>query len=122
MKSTDFKRLVARDGYCLHCGEDEALSPNHRANRGMGGSKSPAINAPSNLVLICSWLNERIEGRDYFREMAIEKGWKVSKWTDPKRIPVFDECTGVWYYLNDDWSRTVAEEGLDERYKDLPAG
>ena len=113
MKRTEFQKLIARDGYCLHCGETEALSPNHRANRGMGGSKSPVINAPSNFVLICSWLNERIEGQDYYRELAVENGWKVSKWEVPKKVPVFDALTGIWYYLNDDWTKTVAEEGIN---------
>lgn len=109
MKRSDWRLLQARDRYCLHCGETEALSPNHRANRGMGGSK--ALDVPSNIVLICSWLNERIEGSAYLREMAIENGWKVSKWGTPKKVPVFDACTGIWYYLNDDWTRSVAEEG-----------
>lgn len=105
MTPKDFARLVARDGYCLHCGETEAVAPNHRANRGMGGSK--AANKPSNYVLICSQLNGLIESDDRWATLAIENGWKVSKWADWRTIPVFDALTGTSYLLNDDWTRNV---------------
>lgn len=112
MNTRQWQLLLLRDGgYCPHCGETEALAPNHRANRGMGGCK--AAETPSNYVLLCSYMNERIEGNTYHRELALENGWKVSKWDNPKKVPVFDACTGIWYYLNDDWTRTVAEEGIN---------
>jgi len=107
MKTTDWQQLLIRDSYCLHCGETEALSPNHRQNRGMGGSKLADV--PSNIVLLCSWMNERIEGSAFFRDMAIENGWKVGKWTDWRSVPVFDACSGEWWILNDDWTRTLTE-------------
>lgn len=106
MTPKDFKRLVARDGYCLHCGEDEAIAPNHRINRGMGGKNSRA-DRPSNLVIICSLLNGRIEENAFYRELAIENGWKLESWQDPATQPVFDACTGDWYLLNDEYGRTV---------------
>lgn len=106
MKTKDFERLVARDGYCLHCGEDEAVSPNHRINRGMGGKHAKA-EQPANYVLICSRLNGLIESNAFYREMAIDNGWKLESWQDPKTSPVFDACLGEWYLLNDDWSRKV---------------
>ena len=109
MKTTDWQQLLIRDGgYCLHCGETEALSPNHRQNRGMGGSKLADV--PSNYVLLCSWLNERIESSAHFRELAVENGWKVGKWDDWRKTAVFDACTGEWYLLNDDWTRKVVSE------------
>jgi hypothetical protein len=113
MKKSDWNALLVRDqGYCLHCGETEALAPNHRANRGMGGvGKDSPLNKPSNLLLICSELNTAIESNKWAHDRAIEMGWKVSKWDDPKTIPVFDECTGTWYLLNDDWTRLVVKEG-----------
>lgn len=111
MKVRDFQQLLLRDVYCLHCGETERVAPNHRANRGMGGSK--AADVPSNCVLLCSSLNGLIESDHRYAEQALKYGWKVSKWADWRTTPVFDSYTGIWYYLNDDWTRTVAEEGIN---------
>lgn len=108
MKKSDFQRLVARDSYCLHCGETEAVAPNHRANRGMGGSKAAEV--PSNLVLICSVLNGLIESDHRWADLAYANGWKVSKWAEWRDIPVFDAITGTWYLLNDDFTRKVVSE------------
>lgn len=90
-------KVIKRDGYCLHCGEDEAISINHRKNRGMGGSKN--LDRLDNLVVVCSWLNERMEGSAYFREYGVEMGWKLLQFQDFSE-PVFDACTGVWYVLD----------------------
>lgn len=112
MKPKDFQKLVARDSYCLHCGETEALAPNHRANRGMGGSK--VADVPSNLVLLCSMLNGQIEADDRWARMAESYGWKVSKWADWRTIPITDTLTGESFLLHDDWTRTnvVSERNL----------
>jgi hypothetical protein len=105
----DFQRLLDRDqGYCLHCGTTEALAPNHRSNRGMGGSKLADV--PSNLVLICSMLNGQLEADERYYQQGLQYGWKVSKWADWRTIPVYDAMTGVWYLLNDDWTRNVVDE------------
>lgn len=109
MTPKEFKRLVARDSYCLHCGEEEAIAPNHRANRGMGG-KNARAERPSNLVVICSWLNGQIESSAFFRDLALEHGWKIESWQDPATVPVFDACRGEWYLLNDDYGRKVVEQ------------
>ena len=63
MTPKDFAKLVARDGGgCLCCGEMEAISPNHRANRGMGGAKNTSpLNLPSNYLVLCSRMNYLIE-------------------------------------------------------------
>ena len=108
MTPKEFARLVARDSYCLHCGATEALAPNHRANRGMGGSK--LMNVPSNYALICSSLNGLIESDHRWQQLAIESGWKVSRYADWREIPVWDSMAGVWYLLKDDWTRNVVTE------------
>jgi len=113
MKPKEFARLVARDKYCLHCGIDEAVSPNHRKNRGMGG-KNSAAEVPANYVLICSWLNERIEGSAYFRDEALANGWKIESWQDPLTVPVFDACTGEWFLLDNDFGRVLTDEGVED--------
>jgi len=107
MTRKDFEKLLKRDSYCLHCGETEALSPNHRANRGMGGSK--LRDTPSNLVLLCSSLNSLIESDTKHAEMALSLGWKVSTFDDWRIKPVKDTLTGKWYLLRDDWSRVLVE-------------
>ena len=108
VKPRDFARLVARDTYCLHCGEDEAVSPNHRINRGMGGKHAKA-EQPAKYVLRCSWLNERIEGSGFFRDLAIDNGWKLESWQDPTQEPVFDACSGDWFVLDNEYGRTLVQ-------------
>lgn len=99
-----FQKLLKRDlGRCLHCGEIEALAPNHRANRGMGGSK--ARDVPSNLVLLCSNLNGLIESDYSASVLARRYGWKLQSWDDPKSVPVFDRISRKWYLLDDEFQR-----------------
>lgn len=104
-----------RDGYCLHCGETEAISPNHRINRGMGGSKS--LDKTSNLVVLCSRLNGLIESDAFYRDMALRHGWKLERWQTPEETPVFDECTGIWYLLNNTYDRIVVEQEKEIDYE-----
>jgi hypothetical protein len=107
MKPKEFGRLVARDSYCLHCQETEAVAPNHRINRGMGGSKTR--NHAANYVLICSTLNGLIESDNRWARVAKEYGWKLEAWQDPYTEPVFDLVMGVWYLLDDDFTRMVVD-------------
>lgn len=109
MKPKDFAKIRERDRYCLHCGETEAISPNHRANRGMGGSKR--LDVPSNIVLLCSVMNGLIESDNIHAATAITYGWKISKYANPKEIPVVDAISGVSYLLDDNYGRKVVAEG-----------
>jgi hypothetical protein len=101
----EFAKLIARDNYCLHCGEIEAISPQHRINRGMGGSKLRSNSA--NLIVLCSQLNNLIEADSWYQSMALRYGWKVPSWEKPEAVPVFDGISGVWYLLDNDWGRKV---------------
>lgn len=106
MKPRDFERLVKRDlGRCVHCGETEAISPNHRANRGMGGSKERDRSA--NLVVICSLLNGLIESSYSAATIAHRYGWKLRSWEDPELVPVYDRVNGNWYLLDDEFQRVA---------------
>jgi hypothetical protein len=107
MTPKEFAKLVARDSYCLHCGIDEAVAPNHRINRGMGGSKKR--NHPANYVLLCSIMNGLIESDHRWAELAISYGWKLRPWDEPNLSPVFDSITGTWFLLDDDWGRQTWE-------------
>ena len=105
MKPKDFARLMARDGYCLHCGETEAVSPNHRINRGMGGSK--LLDKPSNLIILCSAMNNAIESDSRLRTLAMDYGWKLASWDTSEERPVYDAMSGVWYLLDNEFGRNV---------------
>lgn len=107
--SKEFKRLVERDKRCLHCGETEAVAPNHRVNRGMGGSKKR--DHASNLVLICSVLNGLIESDPRWAETARRHGWKLNSWEKPHEVPVFDALSARWYILDDDFGRVETKQG-----------
>jgi hypothetical protein len=93
VNAKEFAKLVARDTYCLHCGEQEAISPNHR----------------SNLVVLCSELNNLIESDSWHRGQALKYGWKLASWDSPEVMPVFDGVAGVWYLLDNNYGRIVAE-------------
>lgn len=107
MTPKQFARFIARDSYCLHCGETEALAPNHRINRGMGGSKTR--DNPSNIVVLCSWLNTAIESDSAIRLSAMRYGWKLSSWQQPQQQPVYDMPAGKWYLLDDNFERKLVQ-------------
>jgi hypothetical protein len=102
MKPKEFRRLLDRDEYCLHCGETEAISPNHRQNRGMGGSK--LRHKPSNLVILCSSMNSLIESDNRWSSLALRYGWKLESWEDPAQVPVYDAIKDCWFLLTDDYA------------------
>lgn len=68
------------------------LTLQHRIGRGMGGSRMPGINAPSNLVAMCIHHNGLIESDSEFRTFACRQGWSIPRnWTpslEPADIPV----------------------------------
>lgn len=105
MKPKDFARLVQRDYGCLHCGETEAIAPNHRANRGMGGSKIRDV--PSNVILLCSFYNGLIESHAAAAEEARIYGWKLATWQDPLTEPVYDTQKDEWVLLDNNFGRRV---------------
>ena len=111
MTPKQFQKLLDRDKHCLHCGATDALSPNHRANRGMGGSKKRDV--PSNIVVLCSLFNGLIESDYSAAELAIRYGWKLNSWQDAKSVPVWDSVSGEWFALNDNYDRySVSSKGI----------
>lgn len=105
MKPAEFAAFLERDGYrCIHCGHGQALTPQHRQNRGMGGSKAREV--PSNVVVLCSEYNGRIESDPAAATEAKRYGWKLESWEDPKQVPVYDPQMFSWFLLDDDYGRT----------------
>lgn len=105
MKAPEFAAFLERDGYrCIRCGRGgDTLVPNHRANRGHGGSK--LRERPSNVVTLCSECNGLIESDAAAAAHAREMGWKLHSATDSLAAPVWDPYMRAWYLLNDDHGR-----------------
>jgi hypothetical protein len=112
MKQKQFARYLVRDRYCLHCGDDQTLVPNHRANRGMGGSRVRDV--PSNIITLCASMNSLIESDDRSASLARLHGWKLNSWDNPLLSPVYDTMTGLWYLLDDSYDRVVIDREFYE--------
>lgn len=102
MTPREFRKYLDRDsGTCWHCGTTETLVPQHRAGRGMGGSKKQT---PANVIVLCALFNGLIESDAKAAGMALRYGWKLSRYEKPVDRPVYNIVSGLWYFLNDDFS------------------
>lgn len=105
---------------CCVCGEsvyDKQASIHHRRNRGSGGSGDPAINRPSNLLLVCGTGSTGCHGAltdNAQRLVALDAGWIVLLNTtdDPIDVPVHHAVHGL-IYLDDEggWSPVPHVDG-----------
>ena len=93
-----FQKYLDRDDGCVHCGQTESVSPHHRLNRGMGGSKVRDV--PSNIIVMCSELNGRMESDSATAQVAKAMGWKLSSGQDPASVAV-QHYSGSWRILDD---------------------
>lgn len=73
----------------------------------MGGSKSRAANAPSNILTFCSLANGLIESDADLQAQATKYGWKLAQYEDPKNVLVYDVYAGAWFLLDDDYRRNL---------------
>ena len=106
MTAKQFGRYLERDqGRCYHCGTTDTLVPNHRANRGAGGSK--LRERPSNVVTLCSRINGEIEADALAAAHAVAMGWKLRSWDDPLAAPVWDTMSGTWWLFGDNFERVA---------------
>ena len=107
--SRTIRDLVAeRDQWrCAVCGTSVlccAYSIHHRRNRGSGGSSDPAINAPSNLLLVCGTGTTACHGWiGASPAEALDHGYVVSlnSLDRPADVPVVHAVHGVVYLLDD---------------------
>jgi hypothetical protein len=106
MKNSDIKKLRQRDLYCWHCGTTEDLVPHHRANRGMGGSKS--LDTLQNVILVDADFNSRMESDAAVATWARDLGLKLSKFANPAE-PVFDNYAKLWFTLDLQGNKTEVE-------------
>ena len=106
----EFRKYLARDSHCLHCGlEDDTLVPQHRVNRGAGGSKAKRLSNASNIITLCAYFNYLIEASSDAAVTAQHHGWKLSTWQNPLEVTVYDYVSGNWYLLLDDFTRTIGK-------------
>ena len=112
-----FTRYLERDGgRCYHCGiSSDTLVPQHRAGRGMGGSRSRG-SQPSNVITLCSAANGLLESDSEFAEVGRDYGWKISTWEDPTAAPVYSMAEGIWYLLDDQYGRTIHEPKISKKF------
>lgn len=105
------KIVINRAGNrCERCGKPITgpYSIHHRKPRGMGGTKDPQANSPSNLVLLCGSATTPggcHTGVEKFREAAVATGWIVPRTADPARTPI-KLFPHRWYLLNEDGTTT----------------
>jgi hypothetical protein len=101
-----FQTILDRDRHCYHCGiNDDTVVPQHRAGRGMGGSKNRQ--RLSNVIVFCSAANGLLESDANFAEKGRGFGWKISTYADPTSEPVYDTLSGEWFYLDDAGNRRL---------------
>jgi hypothetical protein len=109
----EFEKYLLRDLYkCVHCGlMDSTLIPQHRKNRGMGGSKKRDV--PSNIVVLCSKFNWLIEADANWASLAKERGWKLESWQEPLDTPVYYAHDGEYYLIDNEFNRIKVREEQD---------
>lgn len=118
MSPTVFGWVLERDGHrCASCGTGgNTLVPNHRLNRGMGGSK--ARETPTNVVTMCYECNGIIESDATSRAIAVAYGWKLLTGDDPDTMPWYDKTLDTWFQPDDDYGRNIVHlTDLPERYR-----
>lgn len=105
MNKKEFDKYLKRDKTCPHCGSDgDNLIPQHRQNRGMGGSSFR--NRPSNIIVMCSEANGLMESNATFANLARSYGWKLTAGQDPGESPVFQ--SDGWNLLDDSFGKVRA--------------
>jgi hypothetical protein len=107
MTPKQFAEYLDRDaGRCYHCGNaGDNLVPQHRAGRGMGGSRKR--NNYANIIVLCSASNGLLESDANFAGIGRKYGWKISQYDNPLEVPIYEAWSGLWYKLKDDGTRYV---------------
>lgn len=76
----------------------------------MGGDRRPDTNEAANLLLLCGSGTTGCHGWVHqWPDLAMERGWLVSRWGGPAELPVRLALHG-WVRLSDDgsWARVAA--------------
>ncbi|MHC6175429.1 hypothetical protein [Glutamicibacter sp. X7] len=104
MNRKTFTKYLTRDKQCVcGCNSTDTLVPQHRANRGMGGS--PALDRPANVIVMCARLNGLIESDPRHAAIARRYGWKLERWQTPEETPVYYVSESLWFTIDNDFNR-----------------
>lgn len=104
MKRKEFQRYLDRDQSCpCGCNSTDTLVPQHRVNRGMGGSR--LLDRPANIIVLCSLMNGLIESDARAAQLARQYGWKLDRTQKPEEHPVLHRATNEWFFLDNDFQR-----------------
>jgi len=95
VRSLIYERSAGRCEICDEWASDAQL--HHRRARGMGSTRRPDTNLPSNALLLCAACHRRVES---YRSQAYDNGWLVRQSGDPATTPVLRR--GVWVVLDPD--------------------
>lgn len=108
MNAKQFAKFLRRDGGCVHCGAIDTAVPQHRINRGMGGSK--LLGQPSNILALCSEMNGLIESDATKAQLARHYGWKLERWENPELVAVWYLLEGAWFFLDEFYGRSLRRD------------
>jgi hypothetical protein len=117
MKAREFEKYLYRDFGCIHCGEVETVSPHHRLNRGMGGSK--LRDNPANIIVLCSWINNALEADPKIAEKARRLGWKLTNGQEATEVAVWYPKYRSWFQLDDKYQRFLISDSPVTAVEDL---
>lgn len=95
---------------CAACGVSNALSTQHRINKGSGGDPKGYRNILSNLLTLCVLCNGALESDERFRASGISNGWKAMSWDDPLRVAVYYMWAREWRLLDDQGGYRVVDD------------
>lgn len=91
--------VYTRDGNrCVACHTPDTLTFQHRRAVGMGGTKNPPH--PTDGLVLCATCNTAAESN--MQTLALAFGWKVRRWANPTRVPVYYPHEFAWYRLDGD--------------------
>jgi len=110
MNGRQFALYLARDMHCpCGCvGREDTFVPQHRINRGMGGSK--VLDRPANVLVMCSHANGLIESDAKSADLARAYCWKLSRWDSPEDTPFWDIATQTWNLIDNSYNRTITKK------------
>lgn len=136
-KNTRREVAIRDDGACVKCGvtvvDPITMTPfrqysiQHRAARGMGGSRDPKINASPNLLMLCGTGVTECHGDvEQHREQGRRHGFSIASREDPELVPVLNWTQGAaflsassgWWPVGTDYRGTdylehvAAERGV----------
>jgi hypothetical protein len=110
MTPKEFAKYLTRDVGCYHCGiTDDTLIPQHRANRGAGGSK--LRDKPANIIVFCSAANGLLESDAALATQGRAYNWKLYSWQNPELEPVYETHTDSWWLIDNNYKRKLYQPG-----------